>query len=96
MRSFVLVVALLLAGCASMHFDMGPAPVPDKYDYAEWYHDVLFGAVPVSPAVDLKKRCEGRGTRSVRIDGSTVQFLASLFTGFFYDPWRVAYDCDGP
>lgn len=95
MKSALFAVALVFSGCASMEFDLDPQSQPEAYDYGEWYHDVLFGAVPVSPPVDLNDRCEGRGTRRVRIDGNVVQFAASVVTGFFYDPWRVSYDCNG-
>lgn len=85
LSGFFLLAGFVLfnSGCSTMVFvngtsgDQGRAGPVAALENEEWHHDGVFGLVEFSPPVDLQNRCNGSDWKSVKIEKTFVNGLAS-------------------
>lgn len=99
----LLSLGLFLSGCSVMHFKNGSAESSGKIHEA-WHHNVAYSLLEVSPPIDLKTQCEGRGWTQVTTQETLITGLAGAvdeaITGLFvpgginiWDPQFIQWTC---
>lgn len=87
MKKIVLVAAILLSGCTTIHFDRNANLDLNATKTESWHHNALLALVEVSDPVNLEEKCGNQEWSSVKTELTFINGLLSGIVNFVAPVW---------
>jgi hypothetical protein len=98
MKKLLVISAILLSGCTTIHFDKNANLDLNASKHETWHHNIVLSLVEVSDPVNLKQECGDQEWSSVKTELSFLNGLAGGVAGivvpFIWYPKTVEVSCN--
>lgn len=87
MKKILIITAILLSGCTTIHFDRNANLDLNASKTEKWHHNAILALVEVSDPVNLEQECGDQEWSSVKTELSFVNGLVSGLVNFVVPVW---------
>jgi hypothetical protein len=87
MKKILLITAILLSGCTTIHFDRNANLDLNASKTEKWHHNTLGALVEVSDPVNLEQECGDQEWSSVKTELTFINGLVSSLVNFVAPVW---------
>ena len=87
MKKILLITAILLSGCTTIHFDRNANLDLNASKTEKWHHNAILALVEVSDPIDLEQECGDQEWSSVKTELTFINGLVSGIVNFVAPVW---------